>query len=88
VKDPSEVVKVHQKVQVTVLEVDLARKRISLTMKRDPEKIESASKRSEGKPERSNARPQDRRQQKPLAGGFGGGWFSKALERSKTDKRH
>ncbi|MFN3404677.1 MAG: Tex family protein [Cytophagaceae bacterium] len=33
ISDPSEVVKVHQKVNVTVLEVDLARKRISLSMK-------------------------------------------------------
>ena len=33
VKNPTEVVKVHQKVFVTVLEVDLQRKRISLSMK-------------------------------------------------------
>ena len=33
VRDPSEVVKVRQQVQVTVLEVDIARKRISLSMK-------------------------------------------------------
>ncbi len=33
IKDPAEVVKVQQKVQVRVLEVDQARKRISLTMK-------------------------------------------------------
>ena len=33
VKDPNEVVKVQQKVQVTVLEVDAARKRISLSMR-------------------------------------------------------
>lgn len=33
VKDPNEVVKVHQKVMVTVVEVDLQRKRIALTMK-------------------------------------------------------
>lgn len=33
VKDPNDVVKVHQKVMVTVLEVDLQRKRISLSMK-------------------------------------------------------
>jgi uncharacterized protein len=33
VKDPNEVVKVHQRVTVTVMEVDAARKRISLTMK-------------------------------------------------------
>lgn len=33
VKNPSDVVKVHQKVKATVLEVDAARKRISLTLK-------------------------------------------------------
>ncbi len=33
IKDPNEVVKVHQKVQVKVLEIDIARKRIGLTMK-------------------------------------------------------
>jgi protein Tex len=33
VKNPNEVVKVHQKVMVTVLEVDVERKRISLSMK-------------------------------------------------------
>jgi len=37
VKDPSEVVKVAQKVQVTVTEVDLERKRIALSMKARPE---------------------------------------------------
>lgn len=36
VKDPGEVVKVHQKVMVTVLEVDLERNRISLTMRERP----------------------------------------------------
>jgi len=43
VKDPAEVVKVHQKVMVTVLEVDLVKKRISLTMK-DPTKTKPAGK--------------------------------------------
>ncbi|HXA01204.1 MAG TPA: S1 RNA-binding domain-containing protein, partial [Cytophagaceae bacterium] len=33
ITDPSEAVKVYQKVQVTVLEVDISRKRISLSMK-------------------------------------------------------
>ncbi|RPJ77173.1 MAG: RNA-binding transcriptional accessory protein, partial [Acidobacteria bacterium] len=37
VKDPSEVVKVHQKVMVTVVEVDLPRKRIALSMRSNPE---------------------------------------------------
>ncbi|MBW3623487.1 MAG: RNA-binding transcriptional accessory protein [Armatimonadetes bacterium] len=36
VKNPSEVVKVHQKVTVTVLQVDLPRKRIGLSMKSQP----------------------------------------------------
>jgi uncharacterized protein len=35
VRDPNEVVKLQQQVQVKVLEVDLQRKRISLTMKLD-----------------------------------------------------
>ena len=33
IKDPADVVKVHQKVKVTVLDIDLAKKRISLSMK-------------------------------------------------------
>jgi len=36
VKDPNEVVKVHQKVMVTVLEVDLERKRIALSLRSRP----------------------------------------------------
>jgi uncharacterized protein len=35
VRDPAEVVKVQQQVEVTVLEIDLPRKRISLSMKTD-----------------------------------------------------
>jgi uncharacterized protein len=36
VRDPAEVVRVQQTVEVTVLEVDLPRMRISLSMKKDP----------------------------------------------------
>jgi len=43
VKDPAEVVKVHQKVMVTVLDVDLVKKRISLTMK-DPTRAKAGGK--------------------------------------------
>jgi uncharacterized protein len=35
VKDPADVVKVHQKVKVRVLEIDIARKRISMSMKKE-----------------------------------------------------
>jgi uncharacterized protein len=37
IKDPNEAVKVHQKVMATVLEVDVQRKRISLSLKKNPE---------------------------------------------------
>ena len=50
VKDPSEVVKVQQKVRVTVIEVDLARKRIALSMRSAPDATRS-------RPERRPARP-------------------------------
>jgi uncharacterized protein len=36
IKNPADAVKVHQKVTVTVLDVDLKRKRISLSMKTLP----------------------------------------------------
>ncbi len=64
VKNPAEVVKVHQKVRVTVLDVDQDRKRISLSMKRvpgerpaaapAPRPKRSAQKRRSGRPEPFN----------------------------------
>ncbi len=51
VKDPAEVVRVHQKVKVTVLDVDLQRQRISLSMK------SRASARPEKRPGGQKARP-------------------------------
>jgi len=45
VKNPSEVVKVHQRVTVTVLDVDLERRRISLSMKESQPQPEAVSKR-------------------------------------------
>ena len=56
VKDPHEVVAVQQKVTVTVLEVDLARKRISLSMKKNPDK---------GRQETGNTSNQTNRQKRP-----------------------
>jgi uncharacterized protein len=40
VKDPAEVVKVQQKVMVRVMEVDIARKRISLSMRKEQKQAE------------------------------------------------
>ena len=37
IKDPNQAVKVHQKVMATVLEVDVKRKRISLSLKKNLE---------------------------------------------------
>nr|MCU0401596.1 helix-hairpin-helix domain-containing protein [Algoriphagus sp.] len=59
VKDPNEVVSVAQKVQVTVMEVDVARKRIGLSMKSDPfaergKKQEKAQTRPEQKNEEAS----------------------------------
>ena len=43
VKDPNDVVKVGQKVQVTVQSVDLARGRIALTMKKEPKPADASA---------------------------------------------
>ena len=64
VADPSEVVKVHQKVMVTVLEVDLQRKRIALSMREpvseEPKpKAQAAPKRpAEAKQHKSGPKPE------------------------------
>ncbi len=42
IKDPHEIVRVHQKVQVAVIEVDLERKRIALSMKKDSVEISAS----------------------------------------------
>jgi uncharacterized protein len=57
VKDPAEVVKVQQRVSVTVLEVDVARKRIALSMRQNPVVAAGGSKTS---PNGSVARLQPR----------------------------
>jgi uncharacterized protein len=50
VKNPGDVVKVHQKVTVTVLNVDLQRKRISLSMKSGQAGAEAIAKKKDMKP--------------------------------------
>ena len=49
VKDPASVVKVQQKVEVRVLEVDIERKRISLSMKKNPGTAEPPARRESPK---------------------------------------
>ena len=49
IRDPGELVKVHQKVTVTVIDVDVNRKRISLSMKTSPGRKEKPEKKDEKK---------------------------------------
>ncbi len=75
VKNPADVVKVHQRVMVTVVGVDLARKRIGLSMRSNPEPgardIPPASSRHAAEPA---AKPPAR------------DWFSAALRRAQERK--
>jgi protein Tex len=57
VKSPSDVVRVHQKVRVKVLEVDVDRKRIALSMRQDPI-ISNTSGKSKGQKIKNNSTPQ------------------------------
>jgi uncharacterized protein len=83
VKNPADVVKVHQKVQVTVLEVDLPRKRIALSMKSRPE-LGSTSSRSNDRSQ-SNKGPSSNRTSSAKPSQFGGDWFSQALDKNKRN---
>jgi len=75
VKDPADVVKVGQKVSVTVMEIDVARRRIGLSMKTNPEKsAKNARENFANRDARGNAR----------RGGFGNG-NSSAPRRSSSD---
>jgi len=58
VKNPAEVVSVQQKVNVTVLEVDLNRKRIGLSMKSDPFGKEPAGKKPPRRKKREEKQPE------------------------------
>ena len=61
VKDPADVVKVQQKVEVTVLEVDLERKRIGLSMRKGEKRKGS----DQGRPKKSASRKPKPRNRKP-----------------------
>ena len=71
VKDPRQVVKVQDQVEVTVLEVDLVRGRISLSMRKDPfaDRRPSAPREEGKKPPRKGGRnkpPQPRQEKQPF----------------------
>jgi len=83
IKDPAEVVKVHQKVMVTVLEVDLERRRIALSMRSKPMQPTDRGARDKSAP--SPGRPKGP-SPRPAAPSANTGWFSDALRQSKNGK--
>jgi len=88
VSDPADVVKVGQKVNVTVTEVDLDRKRIALSMRKYPDA--TPQRRQGGGRGRSNkpkgGRPPRRQQSRPPRNNndsFGGNWFDQAMKNKR-----
>jgi uncharacterized protein len=77
IKDPAEVVKVQQKVMVTVTEVDLPRKRIALSMKAAP--VIGAAAAGKTSPAPNRPRP-PATPAKPQAAD----WFTEALNRNRS----
>ncbi|MFE9764135.1 Tex family protein [Streptomyces sp. NPDC005808] len=63
VKDPRDVVKSGDIVKVKVLEVDIPRKRISLTLRLDDEAVSPEEQQGGGRPQRGGRPPQQRQQQ-------------------------
>ena len=82
IRDASEVVKVGQKVQVTVMEVDIPRNRISLSMKSKPD-LEPRRAPAGGGGDSRGQRPEPRRDARPQQGGGNNDWFSQALNQAK-----
>jgi uncharacterized protein len=80
VKDPAEVVKAGDIVKVKVLEVDLARKRIALTMRLSDEAA-PARKPSDNNIPRGQPRPQARREERPAPAGALAAAFAKAIKK-------
>ena len=88
IKDANEVVKVAQKVTVTVVEVDLPRNRIALSMKSKPDFEKKERKPGSPPPQQQSGGPRiiDRTPPKPGGGmgnPFGGDWFSQAAQKRK-----
>jgi len=71
IKNPAEVVKVNQRVDVTVLDVDLDRKRISLSMRKDPgERRTSGNGGKKAKPMKKQVRKSKEPKNKPFNNPF------------------
>jgi len=88
VRDAAEVVKVGQKVQITVMEVDLPRNRIALSMKSNPD-LEGNRRAAPGDRDSRPGGGGNRGGGRPQGGNFqpnaapGNDWFSQALNNAK-----
>jgi len=74
IKDPRDAVKTGDMVKVKVLEVDIERKRISLSMKTNPDAVEA-------RPERTSQKPAAKIKQQAPAQGSMANAFAKALKK-------
>ncbi|WAG11386.1 RNA-binding transcriptional accessory protein [Aeromonas dhakensis] len=83
VKDPREVVKAGDIVRVKVLEVDVPRKRISLTMRLDEKAGQQARKPAEPRHTGNNAKPKQAPRQSAPTDGAMGNAFAAALSKLK-----
>ncbi|MGZ0656952.1 Tex family protein [Coraliomargarita sp. W4R72] len=80
VDDPNKIVKVGDKAQVTVTEIDLQRNRIALSMKKQPE-IGGKKERTGAPKNRSQPKSKQRGEQRPKGNDFGNNWFDAALKK-------
>lgn len=87
VSDPAEVVKVGQKVQVTVTEVDLNRNRIALSMRANPELAGQGSRKGSDRGQRNNGPRRNHggggQRRNNNNDSFGGNWFDQALKKGR-----
>lgn len=87
VSDPAEVVKVGQKVQVTVTEVDLNRNRIALSMRANPELAGQGSRKGSDRDRRNNGSRRNHggggQRRNNNNDSFGGNWFDQALKKGR-----
>lgn len=82
VRTPNDVVKVQQRVTVTVLEVDKERHRISLSMRQDPQAAKQPGGPAERRPPPQKSTVAPRREARPRAPN----WFLDALEKAQQEK--
>ncbi len=89
VKNPADVVKVHQKVTVTVMEVDLQRKRIALSLKSEPgqkrEKVEAGKGENKTGPKTAPKVGKKHKKESKLPSRYAGNPFYEAFKKKEAE---